>query len=97
VRFGLDGKLVDFGRGEAVPMRFLARELVMLLDDVLDDLGSRREVEYVYTILDEGTSAHRQLDRYRDSKANGADDQEALHAVVDMLRSETMKGIKEAG
>ena len=31
------------------------------LDDVLDELGSRKEVEYAYTILSEGTSADRQL------------------------------------
>jgi carboxylate-amine ligase len=38
-------------------MRDLAVELVGFVDDVVDELGSRKEVEYVHTILREGTSA----------------------------------------
>jgi len=92
VRFGLDGKLVDYGKAEAVPARFIAKELIAFVDDVLDDLGSRQEVEYIHTILERGSSADRQLDVYRDAIAHGADDTHALHAVVDHLRKETMLG-----
>ena len=60
-RWGLDGNLIDFGKRLEVPMRLLAMELLEFVDDVVDDLGSRREVEYVHTILKEGTSADRQL------------------------------------
>jgi carboxylate-amine ligase len=60
-RWGLDGQLIDFGKNAEVPMRALAMELLEFVDDVVDELGSRREVEYVRTILDEGTSADRQL------------------------------------
>ena len=60
-RYGLDGKLIDFGRRAEVPMRDLALELLEFIDDVVDDLGSRKEVEYVKTVLREGTSADRQL------------------------------------
>ncbi len=93
VRYGLDGKLVDYGKGEAVPMRFLAHELLALIDDVVDELGSRREIDYIHTILEKGTSADRQLAVYHRCKANGADDAEALKAVVDHLREETMLGV----
>jgi glutamate---cysteine ligase / carboxylate-amine ligase len=64
-RWGIDGKLIDFGKREEVPMRQLALELLEFVDDVLDDLGSRRAVEYVHTVLKEGTSADRQLAVYR--------------------------------
>ena len=93
VRYGLDGKLVDYGKREAVPMRFLAHELLEMIDDVLDELDSREAVEYVRTIVDKGTSADRQLDVYNRSKANGAENDEALKAVVDHLREETMRSV----
>src|SRR5688500_12156514 len=62
VRYGLDGKLIDFGEQQEGPARALIREVVeWFIDDVVDDLGSRRQVEYAFKILDEGTSADRQL------------------------------------
>src|SRR5262249_20901882 len=64
-RWGLDGKLIDFGKRQEVPMRDLACELLEFVDDVVDDLGSRREIEYVHRVLDEGTSADRQLAVFR--------------------------------
>ncbi len=93
VRFGLDGKLVDYGKREAVPMRFLALELLDVLDDVVDELGSRKEVEYVRTILKEGTSSDRQLAVYQRCIDDGANEAEALKAVVDHLREETLRGV----
>ena len=64
-RWGLDGKLIDFGKRAEVPMRSLALELIEFVDDVVDELGSRREVDYVHTILRDGTSADRQLDVFK--------------------------------
>ena len=93
VRWGLDGNLVDYGKREAVPMRFLAYELLELIDDVVDELGSRNEIEYIKTILGKGTSSDRQLAVYHKCKAEGADDDEALRAVVAHLREETMRGV----
>src|SRR5205807_3056923 len=61
IRHGLQGSLIDFGKQKEVPMRELALELVDFVDDVVDELGSRREVAYVNTLLEEGTSADRQL------------------------------------
>src|SRR5262249_22270480 len=60
-RYGLDGKLIDFGLEREVPERELIREYLSWVDDVLDELDSRREVEYVHWILDHGTGADRQL------------------------------------
>jgi len=53
-RYGIEGKLIDFGREAEVPMRELMLELMEFIDDVVDDLGSRSSVEYIHTILNEG-------------------------------------------
>ena len=92
VRWGLDGKLVDYGKEEAVPARFLAKELLGFVDDVLDDLDSRKEVEYLDTILEKGTSSDRQLDAYREALRDGATHEEAMAKVVDYLVAETVAG-----
>jgi glutamate---cysteine ligase / carboxylate-amine ligase len=84
-RYGLDGKLIDFGKKEEVPTRDLIRELLEFVDDVVDELDSRREIEYIYRILDEGTSADRQLRAYQETGD--------LQAVVDLLIRETMEGV----
>jgi len=60
-RYGIEGKLIDFGKETEVAMRDLIPELLEFVDDVVDDLGSRSAVEYVNTIMREGTSAERQL------------------------------------
>ncbi|UCC51556.1 MAG: carboxylate-amine ligase [Anaerolineaceae bacterium] len=92
VRYGIDGELVDFGRETEVPFNVLMEELLDLLDDVVDDLGSRQEVEYVRTILEKGSSADRQIAVYQ---AHGGDEnrEEALQEVVDHLVRETQLGL----
>jgi carboxylate-amine ligase len=86
VRYGLEGKLIDFGKQVELPARQLVRELVeWFIDDVVDELGSRTEVEYAFRILDEGTSADRQLATYRRTGD--------LTAVVDQLIAETREDI----
>jgi glutamate---cysteine ligase / carboxylate-amine ligase len=84
-RYGIEGKLIDFGKEEEVPMRDLAVELLEFIDDVVDDLGSRSAVEYVHTILREGTSAERQLRVYQETGD--------LKAVVRHLVEETRGGV----
>ncbi len=86
VRYGLDGKLIDFGKQQELPARDLIRELLeWFIGDVVDELGSRREVEYAYRILEEGSSADRQLAVYRRSGD--------LRAVVAHLIAETSEGV----
>lgn len=86
VRFGLDGKLIDLGKHRELPARDLIRELIeWFIGDVVDELGSRKEVEYAYTILEQGTSADRQLAVYQ--KTND------LQAVVAHLIAETEEGL----
>jgi len=86
VRYGLDGKLLDLGKQQEMPARELIREMIeWFLDDVLDELGSRKEVEYAYRILEEGTSADRQLATFQRTGD--------LNAVVDQLIRETSEGV----
>jgi carboxylate-amine ligase len=95
VRYGIDGQLIDFGISTEVPMRFLARELIDIVDDVLDELGTRKDVEYIHQIIENGTSADRQIATYRRAINQGAEPREALFAVVDQLVEETKKGWAE--
>ncbi|MBN1202996.1 MAG: carboxylate-amine ligase [Anaerolineae bacterium] len=96
VRYGIDGKLIDFGIEAEVPMRFLLNELIEIVDDVLDDLGSRTEVTSLTSIMQNGTSADRQLRVYRQAINDGATEQDALFAVVDHLIAETAEGWKKS-
>ncbi len=86
VRYGLDGKLVDFGKEQQFPTRQLLRELLRLIDPMVDELGSREEFDYAYTIVEQGTSADRQLRVYEKSNHD-------LFAVVDHLIAETCQGL----
>ena len=87
VRWGLDGKMIDFGKQKEVPVRDLIMELLEFVDDVLDDLGSRKEVEHIHTILERGTSADEQLQIYRETND--------LRAVVDRLIERTMENVPQ--
>lgn len=84
-RYGIKGKLIDFGREEEVPYESLAQELLEFVDDVLDELGSRKEVEYINQILKMGTGADRQIAVYEQTRS--------LESVVDYIVSETKLGL----
>ena len=88
VRYGLSGNLIDFGKEQELPARALVRELIeWFIGDVVDELGSRTEVEYAYRILEEGSSADRQLATFERTGD--------LNAVVDQLIRETREGISD--
>jgi carboxylate-amine ligase len=84
-RYGVYGKLIDFGKEEEVPFKDLLHELIDFVDDVLDELGSRAEVEGLLKILETGTAADRQLAVF-----NQTND---LKKVVDHIIKETYEGI----
>jgi carboxylate-amine ligase len=85
-RYGIDGKLIDFGKEKEVPFRELAVEMLAFVDDVVDELGSREEVDRVRWILEHGTGADRQLVEWERS---GGD----LRKVVDYICAETCSGL----
>lgn len=92
-RYGIDEGLIDFGRGSIVPFRELLEEIIELVHEDAEHFECVDEVEHAYRILERGTSAHQQLEIYRGSKAAGANDEEALKAVVDWLIDETLNGL----
>ena len=85
VRYGMGGKLIDFGKQVEIPAQDIIAELLEFVDDVVDELGSRKEVEYALQIARNGTSADRQLETF----ARTGD----LKDVVDRLIVETMEGV----
>ena len=87
VRWGLDGMMIDFGKQKEVPTRDLIRELLDFVDPVLDELGSRKEIEHIHTILERGTSADEQLRVYHETND--------LTAVVDRLIELTAENVPQ--
>ena len=87
MRYGLDGKLLDLGKQKEVPARDLIRELLDFVDPVLDELGSRQDVEHIHTILERGTSADEQQRVFRETGD--------LKAVVDRLMELTVENVPD--
>ena len=85
-RYGIDGKLIDFGKQEEVDFKILSMELLSFISDVVDDLGSWNEVNYLLQILQNGTGADRQLAQW-----DGTHD--GLKKVVDYIIAETHYGL----
>jgi len=88
VRYGIHGKLIDFGKRIEAPFRDLMEEYLRLIDPVIDELGSRKEIEYIREILATGTGADRQLKVWKETKD--------LKAVVDYIIQETEAGLYAA-
>lgn len=84
-RYGIDGRLIDFGKEEEVNTRALIYELLDFVDDVVDELGSRHAVQYVTQMLENGTGADRQLKVYEETQD--------LSKVVDYIQSQFLYGI----
>jgi carboxylate-amine ligase len=84
-RYGIDGKLIDFGKQTEVDEKELWYEILEYVDDVVDELGSRREINYIRHILEHGTGADRQLRVFHETRD--------LKQVVDYMIQETEAGI----
>ena len=86
-RYGMDGKMIDFGKQTEVPTRDLIREYLEFVDDVVDELDSREEINYIHTMLEQGTGADRQLRVFHETGD--------LKKVVDYIIEETEAGLSE--
>jgi carboxylate-amine ligase len=84
-RYGTEGKLIDFGRQIELPARDLIQELLAFVDEVVDDLDSREELQYIQKILAEGTGAERQIRCYEQTHD--------MKSVVDYIIQETEAGL----
>src|SRR5437660_2269581 len=67
MRYGLDGEVLDFVRDRRLTMRESLHEMLDFVDDVIDDLGSHREISHLRHLIDDpcSTGADRQLDVYK--------------------------------
>ena len=92
-RYGIEGSLMDFGIGALVPYEELVEELIDLVHQDADELGCVAEVEHAREIVARGTSADRQLRVYPEALDGGADEETALHGVVDLLIDDSVAGI----
>ncbi len=92
-RYGVEGSMIDFGRGELVPFADLVEEVIEMLAQDAVEFDVVEEMRHMRAIVREGTSAHRQLASYRAAIDAGAAEKEALEAVVDHLIADTMFGI----
>ena len=85
VRYGLEGKLIDFGKQEEIAECDLILEYLSFIDDVVDELGSRDAINYIRTMIRVGSGADRQLKVYRETGD--------LKKVVDYMAAETRAGL----
>jgi glutamate---cysteine ligase / carboxylate-amine ligase len=92
-RYGVEGSLIDFGRGELVPFADLVEEVIEMLAQDAVEFDVIEQLRHMRTIVRDGTSAHRQLAAYRSAIDGGATEKEALESVVDHLVVDTMHGI----
>jgi carboxylate-amine ligase len=86
VRYGLDGKLIDFGKQQEIPLRDLMEEYLAMIDPEVEELGSREAIDGIRKILKNGTGADRQLKVFEESNGD-------LKAVVDYMAQETKAGL----
>ena len=68
-RYGIDGTMIDFGKETEVNTRLLLYELLDFVDDVVDDLGSRNAISYLYKMIEQGTGADRQIKVYEETNS----------------------------
>jgi carboxylate-amine ligase len=88
MRYGLDAEVLDFPRNRHMPMRESIGELLDFVDDVLDDLGTRREINYLRILLDSplGTGADRQIEVYHQTGS--------AMAVTQYLMQKMLQGLE---
>jgi len=85
-RYGIRGKLIDFGQQQERPYADLMEEMITFVSEASDILGTSDEVANIRNILKEGTSAERQLEIFKNSNNDP-------RAVVRWLVEETMRGV----
>ena len=83
-RYGIDGKLIDFGKECEVETRLLLEELLLFVDDVIDELDSRKDIENIRNMMKNGTGADRQLAVFNETND--------LTKVVDYIMEQTILG-----
>jgi carboxylate-amine ligase len=84
-RYGIEGKMIDFGKEAEVDERSLLNELLDFVSTEVKELGSEREMAHIERIIREGTGADRQLATWEHTQD--------MKAVVDHIVVETYEGL----
>jgi carboxylate-amine ligase len=84
-RYGIDGKLIDFGKETEVETRSLLNELLEFVSTEVNELGTEKEMAHIERIMREGTGADRQLAAWQRTQD--------MKAVVDQIVAETYEGL----
>jgi len=87
MRYDLDAEVVDFMQNRRLSMRESIEELLDFVEDAIDDLGSRREINYLRSLLENpnGTGVDRQIAVYKETNDT--------HAVTRFLMRQTLQGM----
>lgn len=91
MRYGANGELIDLGKGRGINMAELVDELIELVDEDAERLGTTKHLEHLRTIVARGTSADKQRNIYNKTIETGGSKQSAFNAVVDHLVEETVR------
>jgi carboxylate-amine ligase len=84
-RYGLDGRLIDFGRKCEMDERDLLHEMLEFIAPEVAELGTAAEIAHIERIMRAGTGADRQLAAWERTQD--------LKAVVDQIVEETYEGL----
>jgi carboxylate-amine ligase len=84
-RYGLQGKLIDFGKEEEVDTKELIYELLDFIDDVVPHLGSKHAIGHVISILENGTGSAKQLSVFERKKD--------FFEVMDLIQNSFLEGV----
>ena len=84
MKSGVNSNLIDFGKQTEIPFKDLFNEMMEFIDDVVDPLGSRKQIDYLQKIVENGSSADRQMEIYNKNKNK--------NDIVDNLILETLEG-----
>lgn len=87
-RYGIGEGLIDFGRREIVPVGDLLDELLELIAEDTDALGSTGDAERARDIIKTGNSADNQRRVHAEAMAAGKDRDAAMRDVVEHLIEE---------
>ena len=80
---GIQSNLLDLGRNKEVSYKKLMYEMLEFIDEVKDDLGLNQHLQAIEDIIENGSSADRQIKIFQETND--------LKLVVDHLIKETAK------
>lgn len=91
MRYGLDAQVADFEKTRLLSMRNALHELLNSVEEVVDDLGSHREMQYLRALIDspQGTGANRQIAIYQETGN--------IQDVTRLLMRLTLQGVPPTG